>query len=316
MKDASSTDVVVHRGDGAHELLPVRRPVPPRPATPATRSARRTWSGAFPFDWGVSAHPKVDDAHRRAAVLQLRQGGAVHALRRRRRRTTSSCTTSTSPLPGPRLPHDMAFTENYAILNDFPLFWDPKLLQRRRPPAAVPPRHADAVRASSRAAADRRHPVVRGRPDYVLHWINAYEDGDEIVLDGFFQGDPSPADTRTGDKYAAARSGSSPSTGMQTRLHRWRFNLVTGAGDARSSCRTPITEFGMINGGYAGRQVPLHLRRDGQAGLVPVRRPGQARPADRRRGALRLRRRRVRQRDARWRRASAAPPRTTATSSR
>jgi carotenoid cleavage dioxygenase-like enzyme len=29
------------------------------------------------------------------------------------------------PLPGPRLPHDMAFTENYAILNDCPMFWDP-----------------------------------------------------------------------------------------------------------------------------------------------------------------------------------------------
>ncbi len=31
-------------------------------------------------------------------------------------------------LPGPRLPHDMAFTEHYAILNDLPLFWDPDLL--------------------------------------------------------------------------------------------------------------------------------------------------------------------------------------------
>jgi hypothetical protein len=34
------------------------------------------------------------------------------------------------PLPGPRLPHDMAFTRNYAILNDFPLFWEPELLER------------------------------------------------------------------------------------------------------------------------------------------------------------------------------------------
>ena len=36
----------------------------------------------------------------------------------------------------------------------------------------------------------------------------------------------------------------------------------------------------MINAGYAGA-LPLHLRRDGQAGLVPVRRAGQARPAHR-----------------------------------
>ena len=26
----------------------------------------------------------------------------------------------------------------------------------------------------------------------MLHWINAYEEGDEVVLDGFFQGCPEP----------------------------------------------------------------------------------------------------------------------------
>ena len=30
-------------------------------------------------------------------------------------------------------------------------------------------------------------------PTYVLHWTNAYEDGDEIVLDGYFQEHPEPA---------------------------------------------------------------------------------------------------------------------------
>jgi carotenoid cleavage dioxygenase len=33
-------------------------------------------------------------------------------------------------LPGPRLPHDMAYTEHYAILNDLPLFWEPELIER------------------------------------------------------------------------------------------------------------------------------------------------------------------------------------------
>ena len=34
------------------------------------------------------------------------------------------------PLPGPRLPHDMAFTEHYAIVNDFPMFWDPQMMEQ------------------------------------------------------------------------------------------------------------------------------------------------------------------------------------------
>ena len=32
-------------------------------------------------------------------------------------------------LPGARLPHSMAFTTNYSILMDLPMFWDPKLLK-------------------------------------------------------------------------------------------------------------------------------------------------------------------------------------------
>ena len=69
------------------------------------------------------------------------------------------------PLPGPRLPHDMAFTENYAILNDFPLFWDPEVLRARRAPAALPPRHAVPLRGHPAPRRTRGDPVVRGRPD-------------------------------------------------------------------------------------------------------------------------------------------------------
>jgi len=33
-------------------------------------------------------------------------------------------------LPGPRLPHDMAFSKNYSIINDLPLFWDQEMLKK------------------------------------------------------------------------------------------------------------------------------------------------------------------------------------------
>jgi carotenoid cleavage dioxygenase len=85
-------------------------------------------------------------------------------------------------------------------------------------------------------------------PTFVLHFVNAYEDGDEIVLDGFFEGDPQPLDTG-GTKWdklfrflALDR--------LQPRLHRWRFNLVTGTVKEEQLCDS-ITEFGTINADYA-----------------------------------------------------------------
>ncbi len=64
-------------------------------------------------------------------------------------------------LPGPRLPHDMAFTEHYAILNDLPVFWDAELLERNihavRMHEGLPSRFGLIPRRGRRGA------LVRGR---------------------------------------------------------------------------------------------------------------------------------------------------------
>jgi carotenoid cleavage dioxygenase len=92
-------------------------------------------------------------------------------------------------------------------------------------------------------------------PTYVLHWINAFEEHDHeghwVVLDGFFQHDPSPsvppgADLNTRmfrflDLYA-----------MDSRPHRWRFNLTTGE-TREGPLDDRVTEFGTTNGGFQGR---------------------------------------------------------------
>ena len=160
------------------------------------------------------------------------------------------------PLPGPRLPHDMAFTRNYAILNDFPLFWEPEMLERDIH-GPLPPRHARPVQGCS--------PPRRGRiqwfeadPTYVLHFVNATRTADEIVLDGFFQGEPEPADNGTGTKWQRAFRFLALDA-IQTRLHRWRLNLVTG-GLTEEPLSERITEFGMINADHGG-DLSLHLRR-------------------------------------------------------
>ena len=198
------------------------------------------------------------------------------------------------PLPGPRLPHDMAFTENYAILNDFPLFWDPKLLAAD---VHLPGFHRDMP---SRFAviprrADPRNPVVRGRPDVRAALGQRYEDGDEIVLDGFFEGEPNPVDTLTGDKYKKAFRYLALD-GLQTHLHRWRFNLVTG--EAREEqLSDSTTEFGMINGGYAGGKYRYTYAATGKPGWFLFDGLVKHDLEDRYRGTVRIRRRGVRQRD-------------------
>jgi carotenoid cleavage dioxygenase len=88
-------------------------------------------------------------------------------------------------------------------------------------------------------------------PTYVLHFPNAFEDGDELVLDGFFQGDPEPADNGTGTKWQRAFRFLALDR-MQARLHRWRFNLKTGAVREEPLTDT-ISEFGMINPAHTGR---------------------------------------------------------------
>ena len=86
-------------------------------------------------------------------------------------------------------------------------------------------------------------------PTFVLHFTNAYEDGDEIVLDGFFEGDPQPLDTG-GTKWERLFRFLALDR-LQTRLHRWRLNLVTGAVKEEQLSES-ITEFGTINPDYAG----------------------------------------------------------------
>jgi carotenoid cleavage dioxygenase len=89
-------------------------------------------------------------------------------------------------------------------------------------------------------------------PTFVLHFTNAYEDGDEIVLDGFFQGDPEPADNGMGNKWERAFRFLALDR-MQARLHRWRFSLATGQ-VSEEQLSDSITEFGMINAGFAGTE--------------------------------------------------------------
>jgi hypothetical protein len=128
-------------------------------------------------------------------------------------------------LPGPRLPHDTTITPNYTILHDFPLFHDPALLRktghrvvqfRRDIPSrfGVMPRYGTQEQVR----------WFEFEPGYVLHMVNAWEEGDWIIMDGCFQPDPTikrdPSEGPLGSMLAYLR--------YKGHLRRWRMNLKTG----------------------------------------------------------------------------------------
>jgi carotenoid cleavage dioxygenase-like enzyme len=249
MKDASSTDVVVHRGVALSSFWQCGDLYRLDPRT-LEDLGKEDWSGRFPKE-GISAHPKIDEQTGEMLIFNYGkeapymhygvvspQGELAHYI--------------DVPLPGPRLPHDMAFTENYAIVNDCPMFWDPDLLAAGRHVVRYYPDLPTRFGIIPRRGSTEEIRWFEGAPTYVLHWINAYEDGDEIVLDGYFQENPSPMRLENmGVEEHVFQS--LDLFNLATRPHRWRFNMVTGqTREERITDR--VLEFGMINGRYSGRR--------------------------------------------------------------
>ena len=249
MKDASSTDVVVHNGIALTSFYQCGDLYQLNPHT-LDNMGPALWNGVFPKE-GVSAHTKVDE--NTGELLFFNYSTTYPYMHYGVLSCAGELVTYIDiPLPGPRLPHDMAFTTNFSILNDCPMFWDEELLKRdvyatqfhKAMPTriGVVPRHGKSSDVQ----------WFECEATYVLHWINAYEDGDEIILDGYFEYDPSPtmppdADLNTRlfrflDLYA-----------LQSRPYRWRLNRRTGT-VTEGPISDTITEFGMINSAYAGRK--------------------------------------------------------------
>jgi carotenoid cleavage dioxygenase len=262
MKDAASTDVIVHAGVAVASFYQCGDLYRLDPLT-LDDLGKASWGGSFPAGAGVSAHTRVDEHTGEMLFFNYSTTppylhyGVVDAGDRLVHYVPID-------LPGPRLPHDMAFTQHYAILNDMPLFWEPGLLAQGRYATRYHPELPARLGVLPRRGAPDQIRWFEFAPTYVLHWVNAYEDGDEIVVEGFFQHCPEPKDPGPNGpesrmfRFLAADV-------MQTRLHRWRMNLVTGATSEEDLTDT-CTEFGTINAGFGGRPARYNYAATNQPG--------------------------------------------------
>ncbi len=244
IKDSASTDIIVHGGKAIATFYQCGEGYVLDPETLETLGTA-PW---VPID-GISAHPKVDGAtgellffnySKHAPYMHYGVVGADGRLK----------TYIPVPTPGPRLPHDMIFSQNWAILNDLPMFWDAELLNRGIHAVRLhdlPSRFALIPRGGDPTAIR----WFEAAPTYVLHWLNAFEDGDEVVVDGYFQENPSPEPLTSQDGFGAMMAHVDEHS-FRSKLHRWRFNLTTGA-TVEERLDDRVLEFGMINQRHLGR---------------------------------------------------------------
>ncbi|AJQ95103.1 lignostilbene-alpha,beta-dioxygenase-related enzyme [Gynuella sunshinyii YC6258] len=247
-KDASSTDVVVHAGGLLSTFWQCGEGYR-LDANTMDQQGALSWA---PID-GISAHCKVDERTGELLFFNYSQHAPYYHYGVADKYNRLIHYTAI-PLPGPRMPHDMAFTEHYSIHNDFPLFWDPELLKHGQRQLkffqdmpsrfAIIPRYGDASEVR----------WFEAEATHVWHWMNAYEEGDEIILEGYYQGNPDPLPLAGYPPEAGKFLANIDSHSFQSKLHRWHFNLKTGA-VKEYDLDDRYLEFGTFNQTYAGRKT-------------------------------------------------------------
>ncbi|WP_283138365.1 carotenoid oxygenase family protein [Rhizohabitans arisaemae] len=222
-KDTANTDVVFHRGKVLATWYLCGTPYAVDPLSLETIGAE-DFLGTLTGD--LSAHPKADettgelfwfDYGARRPYLRygvVGPGGTVEHL-------------VEPDLPGPRLPHDMAITENHAVLMDLPLYQDPEAARHGRYKLTFNRELPARFGVIPRRGAAHEIRWFDAKPCYIYHVVNAWEapgpTGEtEIVMDVCRVSRPAPSGS--GNPLSRMLS----YLKLDARMYRYRFNLATG----------------------------------------------------------------------------------------
>ncbi|NET24276.1 carotenoid oxygenase family protein [Okeania sp. SIO1I7] len=148
-------------------------------------------------------------------------------------------------IPVPSGPHDFAITKNYTVLIDLPLRFRPERVEKGLPgwifEKGVPSRFGILPRYGNNEDIQ----WFEAHPCYINHILNAYEDGDEVILYG--------CRMSSTHSYASNFRDRDPDENIP-RMYGWAFNLKTGAVREGMLDKRP-SEFPSINHRFVGREM-------------------------------------------------------------
>ncbi len=261
LKDSGNTDMVGHAGKAlalwymsgeAWEIDPITL------QTLGRSQAVRDSGGA------MSAHAKVDEITGEMMFFDYGNDapymhyGVVGADGRLKHHVPIT-------LPGPRLPHDMAITEHYSILHDLPLFHDHEALKLGRHKIEFHPEMTTRLGVIPRLGAAESIRWFDFTPCFLYHVVNAWEDGDWVVMVGCRY---MPALRADGSIDAQRTARDVADLVQHARLWRWRMNLKTGQAEEQALDLEHNVEFPTLNGALAGRRTRFGYLSDQREDVV------------------------------------------------
>lgn len=160
--------------------------------------------------------------------------------------------TTAINFPRPVMMHDFAITPQHTLFMDLPITLSPRRMLRGQSLLKFEPELGARFGILPRHGRGQDIKWFEVSPCFVFHTLNAYEDGDEVVLlacrtkelpDSFFM----PPSTQTGHDAMFGR-------GFAPTMYRWRLNLKTGTTREEALDEVP-TDFPRINETLVGKQA-------------------------------------------------------------
>ena len=146
-------------------------------------------------------------------------------------------------LPKPALMHDCAITSSYTVILDFPVTYNLENVMSGEPMLHWDPENGSRIGLLKRGAEGSDIQWFDVATGYVFHTVNAFEDGDDVVLEACRS---EKTNVLGADTTLEADPADVP------RLHRWRLNTKTGDVTEDVLDAEWGSEFPRINENYIG----------------------------------------------------------------
>ena len=163
-------------------------------------------------------------------------------------------------LPMGVMMHDFAITENYTIFMDLPMTFSNERMRKGEPALMFEKDKPSRFGIVPRYGDNSNIRWFESPACYIFHTLNAYEEGDEVVL---------IACRMNSTNVLVSQESQRDPEGDIPRLHRWRFNLSTGK--VREEMLDDVPgEFPRVNENFLGRQTRYGYIAKMAKGSMPV----------------------------------------------